>query len=204
MAYGYGWKYIPKASDVERVTGQYPAVIGHDLGHIGNKNNVDSVPFDLIRKNIIDAYNMGAVNTVSWHMKDLVNGGEAWVGPQGKTVNTVKEILPGAPYHARLLQKLDLAADFFHSLKDANGNLIPVIFRPYHEHNGDWFWWGRKHCSNDDYKYLFRFTVNYLMNVKGVHNLLIAYSPNSVQNKKEYLERFPGKSYVDIVGFDNY
>ncbi|MCS3201989.1 glycoside hydrolase family 26 protein [Candidatus Bacteroides intestinigallinarum] len=96
LAYGNGWKYIPKASDVEKVTGQYPAVIGHDLGHIGDKNNVDSVPFDLIRKNIIDAYNMGAVNTVSWHMKDLVNGGEAWVEPQGKTVNTVKRNTSGS------------------------------------------------------------------------------------------------------------
>lgn len=204
LAYGNGWKYIPKASDVEKVTGQYPAVIGHDLGHIGNKNNIDSVPFDLIRRNIIDAYNMGAINTISWHMKDLVNGGEAWVEPQERTVNTVKEILPGAPYHARLLQKLDLAADFFHSLKGADGKLIPVIFRPYHEHNGNWFWWGRRHCSNDDYKHLFRFTVNYLINVRGVHNLLFAYSPNSVRDKKEYLERFPGESYVDIIGFDNY
>ena len=53
---------------------------------------------------------MGAINTISWHMKDLVNGGEAWVEPQEKTVNTVKEILPGAPYHATSVTEVRLGS----------------------------------------------------------------------------------------------
>ncbi|WP_449436797.1 glycosyl hydrolase [Pedobacter steynii] len=39
------------------------------------------------------------------------------------------------------------------SLKAADGNLVPVIFRPYHEFDGDWFWWGKSHCTTDEFKF---------------------------------------------------
>lgn len=48
------------------------------------------------------------------------------------------------------------------------GELIPVIFRPYHEHNGDWFWWGKGVNSEEDYIKLWQFTVEYLRDEKDV------------------------------------
>ena len=203
LAYGFGWKYLPGESDVKRVSGYYPAVIGHDIGHIGNKVNIDTVPFDLIRKSIIETYCRGGVNTVSWHAQDPVLGGDSWSN-RDSCVSTVADILPGAPHHAEWCKKLDLVAEFFKSLKAPDGTTIPILFRPFHEMNGDWFWWGRKHCSPEEYKQLFRFTVDYLIKNKKVHNLIITYSPNGVSSEEEFMERYPGNEYVDIIGFDFY
>ncbi|MCE6997947.1 glycoside hydrolase family 26 protein [Saccharothrix sp. S26] len=57
------------------------------------------------------------------------------------------------------------------------GNPIPNIYRPFHENSGSWFRWGAAHASPAEYVELFRYTVEYLRDVKGVHNFLYAYSP---------------------------
>ena len=90
------------------------------------------------------------------------------------------------------------------SLKGKNGEAIPVIFRPFHELNGSWFWWGKNHSTPDELKSLFRFTEQYLRDQKGVHNLLYAFNTDRFATKEEYLERYPGDEWVDVVGFDIY
>jgi mannan endo-1,4-beta-mannosidase len=80
-----------------------------------------------------------------------------------------------------------------------------MIFRPYHEFDGDWFWWGRSHSTIDEFKSLWRFTVSYLRDSLNVHNFLYAFSPdNRFLTEKQYLERFPGDEWVDMLGMDNY
>lgn len=82
---------------------------------------------------------------------------------------------------------------------------IPVIFRPWHEHTGSWFWWGQKLCNTDEFIALWRFTFDYLCNEKNIHNLLFAYSSGGdIENTEQYLERYPGNDYVDLMGFDYY
>jgi mannan endo-1,4-beta-mannosidase len=100
-------------------------------------------------------------------------------------------------------------AGFLLDLKADDGSLIPVIFRPYHEHNGDWFWWGKGPCSEQNFIALWRFTVDYLKKEKNVHNLLYAFSPDRSRikdpaNQSEYLYGYPGDAYVDIIGLDDY
>ena len=83
--------------------------------------------------------------------------------------------------------------------------MIPIIFRPFHEFDGSWFWWGADFCTADEYKKAYQFTVDYLKNTKGVHNILYAFSPdNSYTTEANYLSRYPGDKYVDIIGMDNY
>ncbi len=85
------------------------------------------------------------------------------------------------------------------------GKLAPVIFRPFHEFDGDWFWWGKAHCTAEDYKKLYQFTVVYLRDSLGVHNFIYAWSPDkNFSSEAQYLERYPGDNYVDLVGSDNY
>ena len=203
LAYGIGWRNLQGESDVKRVTGFYPSVIGHDIGHIERDVNIDSVPFEQIRQYILETYLRGGVNTISWHEPDPVYGGGTWV-KQDEDKKIVTNILPGAKHHEAFLKRLDLVADFFLSLKTPDGTAIPVIFRPFHEMNGDWFWWGNTHCSADEYQSLFCFTVDYLRMNRKVHNLIIAYSPNSVTTKEEFMRYFPGTDYCDIIGFDSY
>jgi mannan endo-1,4-beta-mannosidase len=201
LAYGIDWKFIPGESDVKRITGNYPAVFGWDLGNIGNKNNIDGVPFDSIRSYIIRVNELGGINTVSWHTCNPLTGLDPW----NLTGVNVTAMLPGGEFNTKLLKQLNLVADFFNSLKTKKGELVPVIFRPWHEMYGNWFWWGASTCSNEEFIKLFRYTVNYLRNEKGLKNLLIAFSPDmNFNTKEEYLNRYPGDKFVDILGLDDY
>ena len=82
---------------------------------------------------------------------------------------------------------------------------VPVLWRPYHEMNGDWFWWGKSHCTPDEFRALWKFTVSYLRDTAAVHNFIYAFSPdNRFNSEAEFLERYPGDEWVDMVGMDNY
>lgn len=204
LAYGIGWKAPNGKSDVFKVCADYPAVFGWDLGHIekGSAVNLDSVPFNDMTKYAIEINAMGGINAFSWHLDNPLTGGSAWdVTKNG----VVKSILPGGANNAEFNLWLDNVAAFFSGLKDKSGEAIPVIFRPFHEHTGDWFWWGRAHCTPDEYRQMWIYTVKYLTETKNLHNLIFAYSPAaSFKDINEYSERYPGNKYVDILGFDIY
>ena len=206
LAYGLtpeGKRWIGEAnrSDVQAVAGAYPALFGWELGHLelDSARNLDGVPFAKMRGYIRQAYELGAVNTISWHLDNPRNGHSAW-----DTARTVRYILPGGPNHARYVQYLDRVAAFLGSLKGAKGEAIPVVFRPFHEHTGNWFWWGKEACTPAEYVALWQFTVKYLRDTKQLHNLLIAYSAADFSTEAEYLERYPGDNYADVLGFDAY
>jgi hypothetical protein len=202
LAYGVNWKYESGRSDVKDVTGDYPAVYGWELGHLeqGADRNLDSVPFDKMKSFIYDGYKRGGVITISWHTTNPMTGRTAWDPDSG----TVASILPGGKNNALFNQHLDKVADFMLSLKGDRGELIPVLFRPFHEHTGNWFWWGTM-TPDEEYKALFRYTVDYLKNTKNVHNLLWVYNTvGEFTNAEEYLKRYPGDDVVDMLSFDMY
>ncbi len=202
-AYGVHWWAEEGGSDVKAVSGSYPALHGWDIGKISQSEaNLDSVNFDDMRRWIISNYENGSVNTVSWHMYNPTSSGDSW-----DTTATVKAILPDGVYHNAYVEKLDKAVDFFRSCQ-INDTLVPIIFRPFHEHNGNWFWWGKGHCIEEDYIALWRFTFDYFED-KGLNNLIWAFSPDrsrlNIENaRQEYLYGYPGDDYVDIIGLDNY
>ena len=204
LAYGIGWRHKDGAtldSDVYRATGQYPAVIGWDIGKVGNDNNLDSVPFNRIRELIRRGHKKGTINTISWHISLLNDSISSWDSPKG----LLNSLLPNGKNHQALVEKLDKASEFLASLKTEKGKPIPFIFRPWHEMDGDWFWWGSAHTTIEDYKELFRFTIDYLKNKKGLNNFLVAYSPDrKFYSEEEYLRFYPGDEYIDILGADNY
>src|SRR5690606_9091533 len=106
------------------------------------------------------------------------------------------------------LERLNLVADFLESCK-VGSVYVPIIFRPWHEHNGSWFWWGRGNVSEKDYIALWRFTVDFLKNQRGLHHLIYAFSPDRsrmdlADGKQSYLYAYPGDDYVDVLGLDNY
>jgi mannan endo-1,4-beta-mannosidase len=203
FAYGTTWYAQEGRSDVKDVCGDHPAVIGWELGHLelGGAYSLDSVYFDNIRKGVIYANKIGAINTISWHFRNLLTGGTAW---DVSSTKAVASILPGGEKHQQYMEYLNKVADFMLSLKSNKGKYIPVLFRPFHEHTGSWFWWGKNLCTVDEYKALWRFTVNYLRNEKNIHHLLYSYSTDRVNTISEYLERYPGDDLIDLLGFDLY
>ncbi|MFT3935424.1 MAG: glycosyl hydrolase [Chitinophagaceae bacterium] len=202
LAYGVNWKYVDGNSDIKEVTGDYPAVYGWELGHLelDSTKNLDGVPFDKMKQFIAAGYQRGGVITISWHFTNALTGKSAWDAVPG----TVASIIPGGSKHALYTSWLDKLAAFMQSLKGKNGEAIPVIFRPFHELNGSWFWWGKNLCTPEELKQLYQFTETYLRNNKQVHNLLYAFNTDRFANEEEYLERFPGNEWVDVIGFDIY
>ena len=140
LAYGVLWKkHKANRSDVKNIVGSHPAVIGWELSKIGQSPfNIDSVDFSAMKKWIIKIHKQGGINTISWHMDNLVTGGNTW----DTAGSVVQHILPGGSHHDQFLSKLDLFALFLNDLKYKN-RPVPIIFRPYHEHTGSWFWWGK-------------------------------------------------------------
>jgi hypothetical protein len=202
LAYGVGWKYVPGKSDVKEVAGDYPAVYGFELGRLelDHKVNIDSVPFDSMRNYIRTIYKRGGVITLSWHLNNPLTGKTAWDPAPG----TVASILPGGEKNDLYKSWLDKVAGFITNLKDENSVPIPVILRLYHELNGNWFWWGGDHCTPEEFKQLWGFTVSYLRDTKNIHQCLYAYNTDRFNSKEDYLLKYPGDKWVDVIGFDIY
>ncbi|MBP5322336.1 MAG: beta-mannosidase [Bacteroidaceae bacterium] len=202
-AYGHSWKYEDGRSDTKDVCGDYPGVIGFDLGHLelGHSRNLDGVPFDWMRREIIWQYERGGMVTLSWHLDNPLTGGNAW---DFSNKETVSSILPGGSLHDEFLVRLGRVADFLGSVVTESGVKVPMLFRPWHEHTGSWFWWGQDNCTTEQYKALWRMTFDF-MQKRGLTNLLWAYSPGSEpKNQEEFFERYPGDDIMDVLGFDTY
>lgn len=199
--YGFLWEGDPDRSDVKDITGDDPALLGLDLGEIelGGEANLDGVPFTRMREEAVKQYRRGGLVTVSWHPRNPLTGGDAWDVSSDKVVEAV---LPGGSEHTKFIGWLDTVAEFIASLKDGD-TTIPVIFRPWHEHTGSWFWWGRDLCTTEQYTALWRMTIDRFRE-KNVNNFITAYSPTPAGSADNYLERWPGDRYVDLLGIDAY
>lgn len=205
LAYGVHWSREEGRSDVKDVTGSHPAVYGWDLGGFEADDGLplENYHYKYTREDLLrwtrEAIQRGAVVTYAWHMINPVTGGSFY----DKTP-AVHAIIPGGELHEDYKRTLDKAAAFFAEISP-----MPIIFRPFHEHNGDWFWWGKGFASEEDYIALWRFTVDYLKDEKRIHNLIYAFSPDRSrmdleQGASAYHHAYPGDEYVDIVGLDNY
>ena len=115
--YGVGWVGDSCRSDVKSVCNDYPAVIGFDLGHLelGDSVNLDGVPFDRMKQEIIRQFDRGGMVTLSWHLDNPLTGGSAWVKPDSLTdqeKQTVASVLEGGQCHEKFLGWLDTLAEF--------------------------------------------------------------------------------------------
>ncbi|WP_207431525.1 glycoside hydrolase family 26 protein [Sabulibacter ruber] len=203
--YGHGWSGDKDRSDVKSVTGSHPAVIGVDFsGFSGRSPEAIKSAKEALRQNVVDTYNRGGVTTAAWHFSNPISkGGFYWV--DSLSLPAVKYIIPGGQAHEQYKEILRGIGEWAHSVKGADGKLAPVIFRPFHEFDGEWFWWGKPHASREDFISLWRFTVSYLRDSLNVHNFIYAFSPdNRFHSEAQFLERYPGDEWVDMVGMDNY
>lgn len=204
LSYGHAWKVEDwendklERSDVKAVTGKYPVVLGFDLGDIehGSDRNLDGVPFGLMKKAVKLHTGRGGIVTFSWHPDNPLTGGDAW---DISSDQVVKAVLPGGEKHDEFKLWLERAADFIESLGD-----VAVIFRPWHENLGSWFWWGGKLCTAQEYKDLYRLTWTYFTKERGLANILWCYSPDGPIDPRDYMSRYPGDEFVDILGTDIY
>ncbi len=200
-AYGHEWKYEAGRSDVKDVTGEYPGLMNWDLGMIelDSTRNLDGVPFKFIAEEIAAQDARGGINAISWHLRNPLSGGDSW-DVSASPLQQLQE-------NTALADTLDLwigkVADFIGGLQDADGNRIPVIFRPWHENSGTWFWWGAGNSTPEQYKEVWKRTRR-IFDEKGIDNVVWAYSPDRVPSMEQYLATYPGDELVDILGCDIY
>lgn len=186
-------------SDVMAVTGEWPGLWGFQMNFAVKWNEGDSM-----REEIRFANSLGAPVVMTWHTDNPVTDGGS-----GDLNIDIASLLPGGSNHAMLIAKLDLAAVYLATLTDAEGRPIPVLYRPWHEHNlKNSFWWNK--ATPEQFIELWRFTVAHFRDTHGLHNLLYVFCPNynwSLGNEDTtavYLTTYPGDDWVDVLGLDSY
>ena len=207
LCYGHDWDVTDPSgddctrSDVFSTCGHYPYIAGFDLNNLelGLKENIDHVTFEHMRRSAIAHYERGGIVTFSWHLNNPLTGGNAW---DNSSDEVVASILEGGECHEKFVGWMSAIADFLLSLRDSEGNQIVTIFRPWHEHTGSWFWWGKDHCTPEQFNALWRMTYNYIAVERGV-KAIWALSPSGTEIDS-WTERYPGPEYVDIIGVDHY
>lgn len=200
-------------ADMKKTTGSNPGMLGSDFMFITSDRNSE-IPTNwfyqqeqMIVRHAAEAYDQGMVNTFSWHLNEPYDGNDFYTANMTnfQKENAFKSILPGGSNHEYFTQKLDKVAKVAKSMRGSDGKLVPFIFRPFHEFDGHWFWWGQDYCTAEEFITIWRFTVEYLRDTKEVNNMLFAFSPdNSYSSQAGYLSRYPGDDYVDVLGMDNY
>lgn len=196
-------------SDTKDVTGSIAGILGVDMQDVAEKG-LDTM-VGITNAALAD----GALITMSGHMPNFANvpenpdyqkGAPVWekYDYNGYTApvttnDPVNQILPGGKYNKVYTAYLDLIAEYAKQVKGA------ILFRPFHEGTGSWFWWGAAFCDPEISKNVYRYTVEYLRDTKDVHNLIYEYGPGSnAESLDDYAQRYPGDAYVDLVGFDMY
>ena len=242
-------------SDLKQMSGQHPGVMGIDVWDLAMKNPTWNQP--AYSRAIRDFYanGNGGLVTLEWHMRGCdtlpVRDANGNVGIPGEgfmlksTSDSQRSCLcrivneepwkDGKSWLDWLYEeKLDKMAAKINSEQLTE---IPLIFRPFHEQSGSWFWWGSMSWNCDSllgrpnvvkgpeaFKSLFRKTVTYLRDKKGLRNLIYAFSPDKLhyapwiaqygsadssamtvdQLKGAFGHAYPGDDFVDIVGLDLY
>lgn len=206
LFYGKNWRewVDGEQSDIKAVCGDYPAVLGIEIGgvELGWDKSIDKIPFELIRRQVVAHHQRGGIIAISWHAHNPLSGGNSW---DRSAEGPVEAILSGGEKHELYREWMGLTADFLSSLKDKDGKPIPLIWRPWHENAGDWFWWGSPFCSPESYKQLWAETYNFFTKERGMNNLVWSYSPSFSHICPDAYEKYwPGEDMVDLLGADIY
>ncbi len=204
--YGHGWSRDSGRSDVKSVSGSHPAVIGVDFsGLSGRPPEMIERTKETLRKQIVDTYDRGGITTVAWHFSNPVTPQTGFYWKDSVSAPAVPNLIPGGSHHEQYKAILRTVGSLAGAVRGKDGKLAPMLFRPYHEFDGGWFWWGKPHCTREDFTALWQFTVTYLRDSLQVHNFIYTFSPDCLfKTEADYLDRYPGDAYVDMVGMDDY
>lgn len=192
------------ASDqVQRLTGHYPAIWGGDFGFADSTHDIDNIKYrPLLVPEIKKQHARGALIVLSYHQANPALGEpcpfEGGIISKLSDAQWQELLTPGTVLYQKWAAQMDLLASHLQQLQAAH---IPVIFRPYHEMNGNWFWWGGRPGARG-YQALWRQLYQYYTGHHHLHNILWAWTPDKPQPGVE--DYFPGRDQVDVLGTDIY
>jgi mannan endo-1,4-beta-mannosidase len=202
--HNYNQQLTRHMDSVVAITGKKPALWGADFIWNGKQDNGQAIVNEAIKKN-----KEGYLICLMWHQgRPSDNPPYGWKeSVQAKlTDEQWKELItPNTDLNKRWLAQVDQVAVWLKQLQDAH---VPVLWRPYHEMNGVWFWWGNKRGDNGIAK-LWKMMYDRYTNYHKLNNLIWVWGANGPRDLPEdeayaYKLFYPGAKYVDILGTDVY
>jgi mannan endo-1,4-beta-mannosidase len=191
--------------EAQRAGGHFPALFGMDFG-FDSPGTWDGINFrQKIVDDAIEKYHEGYIVVLMWHAVRPIEQEPVKFSTsiEGKLTDQQWHdlVTPGTEINERWKSQVDVIAWYLTQLRDAH---VPVLWRPYHEMNGGWFWWGKK-PGPDGYKKLYRMLFNRLVNFHKLNNLIWIYGANEVTPGVDpYGTYYPGDDVVDILATDIY
>lgn len=186
--------------------GLVPAIRASDLiDYSPSRRQFGENPRNETEQSVAWAKQTGGIVSMCWHWNapaNLVNAGDWpwWRGfyTQGTTFNLPGALAsPGGGDYQLLLRDIDAIAAELQKFEDAG---VPVIWRPLHEAQGGWFWWGAH--GPGPFKQLWRLMYDRLTNHHGLHNLIWEFTSSAAEGN--HLDWYPGDDVVDMIGLDVY
>jgi len=189
------------SADLDRIyeaSGKVPMMWGGDMGWDQQK------VIDIA----IGEYKKGRLVTLMWHSQRPLDEGRTDFKNQCQGKFSDEEwqqlVTPGTDMYKGWLAKVDSVAEY---LKQLKAKKIPVLWRPYHEMNGEWFWWGNRRGENGFVK-LWKMMYDRYVNYHHLDNLIWVWNANGPRNTPDnaydYSQYFPGLDYVDVLATDIY
>lgn len=164
----------------------------------------------LVRR-CIEAHRQGRIITLMWHgpvpdCGDVSGDHDLWAHGAFPEERWRELLTPGTGLHGAWEAQVDRIAAHLAALREAR---VPVLWRPYHEMNGGWFWWGRRCAPGFGYDRLWRMLFARFTEHHGLHNLLWVWNPNAPRDTPgdeagPYAEYYPGSDCVDVLATDVY
>ena len=173
-------------------TGHWPAMIGLDYADYSEGQH--RLETATVNRLAIEYARQGGLVTISAHLPNPANPRGGGLRDKGVDLDTLLQ--EGHENHRRWMEELDILANGLNELKEAG---VVVLWRPFHEMNGNWFWWGGKEPAS--FQKLWRQMFDHFERIRKLDNLLWVYSPNHGDKVAAY---YPGDHYADIVGLDAY
>jgi mannan endo-1,4-beta-mannosidase len=194
-----GWDFkLPIAEPVTALTNAglpAPKLLEVDLTDFGGPPAHDAE----LRTLLLDHAALGGLVGFSFHVNNPFNG----LGVDNRADVDLPQLFdpanPLTPAGIRWKAELDGIADIMRHFADA-----VVLFRPFHESNLEFFWWGRRNPV--DFRNAWQGMFRYLTTTRGLHNLLWVYcaSRNHGEALSDPTLLYPGDAFVDLVGLDIY
>ena len=184
-------------------TDKWVAMIGSDYTKTADR----AIVTDVVNQVLIDYWNNGGLVTMTWSAGNPLGG----TVRENKERVSINELLtPGTAVNKVWMTELDTIAGGLQELRDAG---VVVLWRPFHEMNGGWFWWSwdkGARISPGQFSRLWRHMYDYFTKTKGLDNLLWIYSPDGQESEPPpswelpIMHYYPGGDVVDIVAWDVY
>jgi len=190
------------------LTGKYPAVFGQDFGFQGGADKDSTLARPALVEEAMRQYRNGAIVTFTWHavrptddepvtFRDSVQG-------HLSDFEWRETLTPGTDLYKRWCAQVDAIAGYLKQLRDAH---VPVLWRSYHEVNGNWFWWGGRK-GRDGSAALYRQLFDRFVNYHHLDNLVWVWNANAPgsggSGPGPYADYFPGLEYADVLSVDVY